>query len=78
MIEFGVSRAHNIALASLPGFSIPGDISASSRFWEEDIILPEVTVKDGWVDVPAGPGIGFNINEKRLQETLLSKQTVIF
>ena len=78
MIEFGVSRAHNIALASLPGFSIPGDISASSRFWEEDIILPEVTVKDGWVDVPVGPGIGFEINGKRLQETLLSKQTFIF
>ncbi len=38
MIEFGISRAHNIALASLPGFSIPGDISASERFWEEDII----------------------------------------
>ena len=47
MIEFGISRAHNIALASLPGFTIPGDISASNRFWEQDIITPEVTVEKG-------------------------------
>jgi O-succinylbenzoate synthase len=78
MIEFGVSRAHNIALASLPGFTIPGDISASNRFWEEDIILSEVIVKDGWVEVPVKPGIGFQINEKRLQETLLAKKTFLF
>ncbi|MBT2724599.1 o-succinylbenzoate synthase [Bacillus sp. ISL-46] len=77
MIEFGVSRAHNIALASLPGFSIPGDISASNRFWEEDIITPEVNVKNGFVKVPSGPGIGFEINEKRLQETLLLKETFV-
>jgi O-succinylbenzoate synthase len=78
MIEFGVSRAHNIALASLPGFSIPGDISASSRFWEEDIILPEVTVKNGVISVPETPGIGFPINEKRLNETVLSTQRFTF
>lgn len=69
MIEFGISRAHNIALASLPGFTIPGDISASNRFWEEDIIAPEVSVKNGCVSVPDTPGIGFGINEKRLKET---------
>jgi O-succinylbenzoate synthase len=78
MIEFGISRAHNIALASLTGFSIPGDISASNRFWEEDIITPEVAVKNGYITVPDGPGIGFNINEKRLQETLQSKRTFAF
>ncbi len=78
MIEFGVSRAHNIALASLPGFSIPGDISSSNRFWEEDIILPEVTVKNGVISVPKTPGIGFPINEKRLNETLLSTQRFTF
>jgi o-succinylbenzoate synthase len=69
MIEFGISRAHNIALASLPGFTIPGDISASNRFWEEDIITPEVTIENGYVVVPDTPGIGFAINKKRLQET---------
>lgn len=78
MIEFGISRAHNIALASLPGFTIPGDISASSRFWEEDIISPEVTVENGVIDVPLNPGIGYEINEKRLQEILLTKRTYTF
>jgi O-succinylbenzoate synthase len=75
MIEFGISRAHNIALASLPGFTIPGDISASNRFWLEDIITPEVTVENGYVKVPSEPGIGFEINEKRLKETLVLKET---
>ncbi|EKN65964.1 o-succinylbenzoic acid (OSB) synthetase [Neobacillus bataviensis LMG 21833] len=78
MIEFGISRVHNIALASLPGFSIPGDISASSRFWEEDIITPEVTVENGFITVPESPGIGYEINENRLQEVLLAKKTFTF
>lgn len=78
MIEFGVSRAHNIALASLPGFTIPGDISASSRFWDEDIIFPEVYVKNGWVEVPAEPGIGFQINQKRLKETMIMEKKFDF
>lgn len=78
MIEFGISRAHNIALASLPGFTIPGDISASNRFWEEDIILPEVNVENGFVTVPNTPGIGFGINEKRLQETTVTEKLFTF
>ena len=78
MIEFGISRAHNIALASLPGFTIPGDISASNRFWEEDIISPEVTVENGFIDVQLNPGIGYEINEKRLQDVLLTKRTFTF
>jgi O-succinylbenzoate synthase len=78
MIEFGISRAHNIALASLPGFTIPGDISASNRFWEEDIITPEVRVENGYVTVPDTPGIGFCINEKRLHETTLTEKLFKF
>ncbi|WP_420489550.1 o-succinylbenzoate synthase [Neobacillus niacini] len=78
MIEFGVSRAHNIALASLPGFTIPGDISASNRFWEEDIISPEVTVEKGYVSVPTSPGIGFGINEKRIRELTQVEKTFKF
>lgn len=78
MLEFGISRAHNIALASLEGFTIPGDISASSRYWEEDIILPEVTVENGKIKVPAKPGIGFEINRKRLKEVLITKETFDF
>jgi o-succinylbenzoate synthase len=73
MIEFGVSRAHNIALASLPGFTIPGDISASSRFWDEDIISPEVNVDNGFIKVPTLPGIGFEVQEKKLQQFQLVK-----
>ncbi len=63
MLESGIGRAHNIALASLPGFVLPGDISASSRYFERDVIVPEVTVsEDGTVDVPHGPGIGFEVD----------------
>ncbi|ALC89586.1 O-succinylbenzoate synthase [Bacillus sp. FJAT-18017] len=75
MIEFGVSRAHNVALASLPGFTIPGDISSSSRFWEEDIITPEITVKDGWISIPEGDGIGFELNRKRLSKITVHTET---
>lgn len=63
MLESGIGRAHNIALASLPGFSLPGDISASSRYFARDAIVPEVTVgADGTVEVPRGPGIGFEVD----------------
>ncbi|MFD2446526.1 o-succinylbenzoate synthase [Bacillus sp. CGMCC 1.16607] len=78
MLEFGVSRAHNIALASLPGFHIPGDISASSRYWEEDITYPEVIVEKGNIAVPIEPGIGFQINERRLNEVLIEKRKFQF
>lgn len=74
MLEFGISRAHNIALASLPGFTIPGDISATSRYWEEDITDPEVIVENGYIQVPTGPGIGFSINEASLQRSLIHKE----
>ncbi|MFJ7940454.1 o-succinylbenzoate synthase [Peribacillus sp. NPDC096622] len=74
MIEFGISRAHNIALATLKGFTIPGDISSSARYWDGDIIDPEVIVENGMIQVPDKAGIGFAINEKRLKElTTFSK-----
>lgn len=60
MTESGIGRAHNIAVATLPNFTIPGDISASSRYWREDIIQPAVTMSpNGMISVPAGPGIGY-------------------
>ena len=63
MLESGIGRAHNIALASLPGFVLPGDISASSRYFARDLIVPEVTVShDGAVAAPRGPGLGFDVN----------------
>jgi len=63
MLESGIGRAHNIALASLAGFSLPGDISASSRYFARDVIIPEVSVAgDGTVEVPQGPGLGFEVD----------------
>ena len=63
MLESGIGRAHNIALASLPGFVLPGDISASSRYFARDVIVPEVTVSaDGTVATPRGPGLGFEVD----------------
>lgn len=67
MLESGIGRAHNIAMATLKGFSLPGDVSASARYWEEDIINPPVTVTPrGTIVVPDKPGIGFEVNRERL------------
>ena len=63
MLESGIGRAHNLALASLPGFTLPGDISASSRYFGRDVIVPEVMVAaDGTAEVPRGPGLGFEVD----------------
>ncbi len=63
MLESGIGRAHNVALASLPGFTLPGDISASRRYFERDVIVPPVEVaSDGTVAVPDTPGIGFEVD----------------
>lgn len=67
MLETGIGRAHNIALSSLSGFTIPGDLSASSRYWERDIITPEVTVTSGHIAVPTAPGIGYEVDRDYLQ-----------
>ena len=63
MLECGIGRAHNLALASLPNFSLPGDISASKRYWARDVITkPFEVAADGTVEVPTGPGIGVDID----------------
>lgn len=67
MLESGVGRAHNVALASLPGFTLPGDISASRRYWEQDIVSPEFEVADGEMAVPTGPGIGVEVDVERIE-----------
>jgi O-succinylbenzoate synthase len=67
MLEAGIGRAHNIALSTLENFSLPGDVSASRRYWEEDIITPEVAVSpQGTIAVPQGPGIGFEPRRDRI------------
>jgi O-succinylbenzoate synthase len=77
MLESGIGRAHNIALSTLPGFTLPGDISASARYWEEDIIDPPVTVgRSGTIKAPTGAGIGFAVNEARIKNLTIRGETL--
>jgi O-succinylbenzoate synthase len=77
MLESGIGRAHNIAMASLANFSLPGDVSASRRYWTEDIIEPEVEVsKQGTIRVPSGPGIGYRPRLERI-ESLTKRREVL-
>jgi O-succinylbenzoate synthase len=77
MLEAGIGRAHNIALSTLPGFTLPGDVSASGRYWEEDIIEPPVTVSPkGTIKAPTGHGIGYEVNEKRIDALTLRRETL--
>ena len=60
MLESGIGRAHNIALSTLENFRLPGDVSASKRYWKEDIIEPEVEVRaDGMIAIRDAPGTGY-------------------
>ena len=77
MLESGVGRAHNIAMSTLAGFTLPGDVSASSRYWEEDIIEPAVTVsRQGTIRAPEGAGLGFEIKRARL-DALTHRREII-
>lgn len=76
MLESGIGRAGNVALASLPNFTLPGDISASKRYYKEDIVEPEFVVNpDGTMDVPVKPGIGVEVNMKMLEKVTVYKET---
>jgi O-succinylbenzoate synthase len=77
MLETGIGRAHNIALSSLANFSLPGDVSASKRYWVEDIIEPEVTVSsEGEIAVPKGIGSGYAVRRDRIEALTVRRQTV--
>ncbi|HSH46617.1 MAG TPA: o-succinylbenzoate synthase [Longimicrobiales bacterium] len=68
MLESGIGRAHNVALASLPNMKLPNDTSASARYWERDVVTPEFRLQeDGTVRVPQGPGIGVELDEDFLR-----------
>jgi O-succinylbenzoate synthase len=69
MLESGIGRAYNVALAALPNFTIPGDISPSARYWERDIVKPEWTMQDGFVRVPLDrPGLGVDVDVDRIDD----------
>ena len=75
MLESGIGRAHNIALSTLPNFTLPGDVTASKRYWEEDIIDPEVVVSaQGTIRVPTAPGIGFEPRLDRIEKITVRKE----
>ncbi|HYK20141.1 MAG TPA: o-succinylbenzoate synthase [Pyrinomonadaceae bacterium] len=77
MLESGIGRAHNIAMSTLAGFTLPGDVSASARYWEEDIIDPPVMVSSrGTIEVPNAPGIGFAVNLPRIESLTVRKETI--
>ena len=77
MLESGVGRAHNIALSTLPNFRLPGDVSASKRYWKEDIIEPEVEVSSqGTIMVSDQPGTGYRIREDLIEKLSVRKETL--
>ncbi|HKV42669.1 MAG TPA: o-succinylbenzoate synthase [Blastocatellia bacterium] len=77
MLESGIGRAHNVALSTLAGFTLPGDVSASERYWDEDIVEPAVTVSNkGKITPPSAAGIGYEVNEKRV-DTLTTRREEI-
>jgi o-succinylbenzoate synthase len=77
MLETGVGRASNLAIASLPGFILPGDISASDRYYQRDITNERFVLNDdSTIDVPNGPGLGVTIDEEALKQFTLSEITL--
>jgi O-succinylbenzoate synthase len=74
MLESGIGRAHNIAMSTLAGFTLPGDVSASKRYWHEDIIKPEVEItSNGTIIAPEEPGLGFEIKVNRINSLATRK-----
>jgi o-succinylbenzoate synthase len=77
MLESGIGRAHNIALSSLANFRLPGDVSASKRYWKEDVIEPEVEVsRRGTIAIQDIPGTGYRIREDLIEQLTVRKETV--
>lgn len=76
MLESGIGRAHNIALASLPNFVLPGDVSASRRYWTRDVIQPEVEVTlQGTIQVPEGPGLGYEVDRDGIERRTIRRES---
>ncbi len=76
MVETGLGRAANMALAALPGFALPGDTSASDRFYRQDIITEPFVLEDGHIAVPTGPGLGVQVDEDALAAVTVHRESV--
>jgi O-succinylbenzoate synthase len=76
MLECGIGRAHNIAVSTLPGYTLPGDVSASARYWVEDVIEPEVKVTpQGTIRAPQIPGLGYHVRTDLVERWTVEKET---
>ncbi len=76
ILECGIGRAYNIAVASLPGYTLPGDVSASNRYWEEDVVDPPIQVSPrGTIQVPASPGLGYHVRRDLIEHRTTEKET---
>jgi O-succinylbenzoate synthase len=77
MLESGIGRSHNIALSTLENYTLPGDVSASKRYWAEDIIEPEVTVSPrGEIAISDAPGRGFEVRTDLVERLTVRKQEI--
>jgi O-succinylbenzoate synthase len=77
MLETGIGRAHNIALSTLPNFSLPGDVSASKRYWSEDVIDPEIEVgSTGTIQVSHQAGLGYEIKKDLIERLTVRRETI--
>ena len=77
MLESGIGRAYNVALASLSGFTIPGDVSPSARYWKQDIVAPEWTMdSNGCISVPESPGLGVEVDAERIESLAVRTEVV--
>ncbi len=77
MLESGIGRVHNIALSTLPNFTLPGDVSASKRYWKEDIVEPEVTVSSkGAIGIKDEPGMGYRVKTDLIERLTVRKKTI--
>lgn len=77
MLETGIGRAANAALAALPGFTLPGDVSASNRFYDRDIVTAPITLDDGHVRVPTGPGVGIEVDTEALEAFTVARAEIL-
>ncbi|HET9308614.1 MAG TPA: o-succinylbenzoate synthase [Candidatus Sulfotelmatobacter sp.] len=77
MLETGIGRGHNIALSTLPNFSLPGDVSASKRYWKEDIVEPEIEVSpQGMIPIGDTPGTGYRVKPDLIEKLTVRKETL--